>query len=115
MSDVRFVGWFGAIDAPSTPAPTDSNSSLDIALDPEQATGSGSSYIGVAGNIDLGGASAIGARSFAVISKIGLAKCINWCRLQLYRAFNKNKFKSHNKVFEIGAISLSRKMICDSY
>ncbi|MCU0524935.1 MAG: hypothetical protein MUF72_08935 [Elainella sp. Prado103] len=39
---------------------------------PGRATRSGSSYIGVAGNIGLGGETALGRGNFTVISKIGL-------------------------------------------
>lgn len=65
------------VDTTPTPAPTDSDPSPDIDLDPGQATRGGSSYIGVAGNIGLGGDSAIGEGSFAVISKIGLANVLS--------------------------------------
>lgn len=42
------------------------------AVDPGRATRSGPSYIGVGGNIGLGGETTLGEGSFAVISKIGL-------------------------------------------
>ncbi|MBE9016027.1 hypothetical protein C7Y66_27875 [Chroococcidiopsis sp. CCALA 051] len=60
-----------------TPAPTENDPSPDVDLDPGQATRGGSSYLGVAGNIGLGGDSAIGETSFAVISKIGLANVLS--------------------------------------
>lgn len=60
-----------------TPAPNNEDPSPDIDLDPGQATRGGSSYLGVAGNIGLGGDSAIGESSFAVISKIGLANVLS--------------------------------------
>ena len=45
-------------------------------IDPGRTTRGGSSYIGVAGNIGLGGETAIGSSNFAVISKIGLTRNI---------------------------------------
>lgn len=63
-------------DLDTTPTP-ENDASPDIDLDPGQATRGGSSYIGVAGNIGLGGDSAIGEGSFAVISKIGLANVLS--------------------------------------
>jgi hypothetical protein len=44
----------------------------DINVNPGQPTQSGSSYIGIAGNIGLSGDSALSQTNFAVISKIGL-------------------------------------------
>ncbi|MDV2992506.1 MAG: hypothetical protein N4J56_002160 [Chroococcidiopsis sp. SAG 2025] len=64
-------------DPTPSPAPTENDPSPDIDLDPGQATRGGSSYLGVAGNIGLGGDSAIGESSFAVISKIGLANVLS--------------------------------------
>lgn len=52
--------------------PTDS-SDPDSDVSPGRATRSGSSYIGVGGNIGFGGDTGIGEGSFSVISKIGLA------------------------------------------
>jgi hypothetical protein len=43
-------------------------------FEPGRATRSGSSYIGVAGNIGLSGDTRVGESSFAVISKIGLTR-----------------------------------------
>lgn len=66
---------------PSTPTPT---APLDTTptptpdtrvITPGRATSSGSSYIGVGGNIGLGdGDTAIGEGSFAILSKIGLTR-----------------------------------------
>jgi uncharacterized surface protein with fasciclin (FAS1) repeats len=47
------------------------------AVDPGRATRGGSSYIGVAGNIGLGGDSALSEGNVAVISKIGLTRTIS--------------------------------------
>lgn len=44
---------------------------------PGRATRGGSSYIGVAGNIGLGGETALGDTNFAVISKVGLTSYIS--------------------------------------
>jgi hypothetical protein len=44
----------------------------DINVNPGRATQSGSSYVGIAGNIGLSGNSALSETNFAVISKIGL-------------------------------------------
>jgi len=46
-------------------------------IDPGRATRSGSSYIGVAGNIGLGGDSALSEGGFMVISKIGLTRSVS--------------------------------------
>ncbi|AFZ14551.1 hypothetical protein Cri9333_3739 [Crinalium epipsammum PCC 9333] len=43
-------------------------------IDLGRTTRGGSSYVGVAGNIGLGGETAIGSTNFAVISKIGLTR-----------------------------------------
>lgn len=48
-----------------------------IDVDPGQPTRGGSSYIGVAGNLGLGGDSALGEASFMVISKIGFTRTIS--------------------------------------
>lgn len=72
-------------EAPSTapspsPAPVDNttpagNSSPDTTIVPGRATRSGSSYIGVGGNIGIGsGDTALGSGSFAILSKIGLTR-----------------------------------------
>lgn len=50
---------------------------IDVDVDPGQATRGGSSYIGVAGNLGLGGESALGEGSFMVISKIGFTRAIS--------------------------------------
>ncbi len=49
----------------------------DINIDPGRPTRGGSSYIGIAGNIGLGGDSALGDANFMVISKIGLTNAIS--------------------------------------
>jgi len=50
---------------------------IDVDVDPGQATRGGSSYIGVAGNLGLGGETALGEGSFMVISKIGFTRAIS--------------------------------------
>jgi hypothetical protein len=55
-------------------------SNTDVAqadIDPGRPTRGGSSYIGIAGNIGLGGDSALGDANFMVISKIGLTNAIS--------------------------------------
>jgi uncharacterized surface protein with fasciclin (FAS1) repeats len=47
------------------------------AVEPGRATRGGSSYIGVGGNIGLGGDSALSEGNFAVMSKIGLTRTIS--------------------------------------
>lgn len=66
---------------PSTPTPTapfDTTPTLTPGtrvITPGRATSSGSSYVGVGGNIGLGdGDTAIGEGSFAILSKIGLTR-----------------------------------------
>jgi len=55
--------------------PPDVNiSQLNNTVSPGRATRGGSSYIGVAGNIGLGGDSALSEPNFAVISKLGLTR-----------------------------------------
>lgn len=55
--------------------PPDVNiSQLNNEVSPGRATRGGSSYVGVAGNIGLGGDSALSEGSFAVISKLGLTR-----------------------------------------
>ncbi|MGI8502437.1 MAG: fasciclin domain-containing protein [Hassallia sp.] len=55
--------------------PPDVNiSQLNNEISPGRATRGGSSYIGVAGNIGLGGDSALSEPNFAVISKLGLTR-----------------------------------------
>ncbi|MEM7554886.1 MAG: fasciclin domain-containing protein [Cyanobacteria bacterium P01_A01_bin.84] len=55
---------------------TDNTDSTDTAsgVKPGRRTRGGSSYIGVSGNIGLGGETALGEGSFGVISKIGLTR-----------------------------------------
>lgn len=65
---------------PSQAAPAAEASAPEVAqidIDPGTPTIGGSSYVGVAGNIGLGGDSALGETSFAVISKIGLTNRIS--------------------------------------
>jgi hypothetical protein len=50
---------------------------IDVDVDPGQPTRGGSSYIGVAGNLGLGGETALGEGSFMVISKIGFTRAIS--------------------------------------
>ncbi|MGL5795463.1 MAG: hypothetical protein ACRC06_13895, partial [Waterburya sp.] len=49
-----------------------------IEIDPGRETRSGSSYIGLGGNIGFDGETSIGKSSFAVISKIGLTDSISF-------------------------------------
>jgi len=51
---------------------TDESEVAQVDIDPGTPTFGGDSYIGVAGNLGLGGDSALGDSSFMVISKIGL-------------------------------------------
>ncbi|MEM7581522.1 MAG: fasciclin domain-containing protein [Cyanobacteria bacterium P01_A01_bin.80] len=53
---------------------TDDTDTADSGVRPGRRTRGGSSYIGVAGNIGLGGETALGEGSFGVISKIGLTR-----------------------------------------
>ncbi|MEA5565414.1 fasciclin domain-containing protein [Anabaena sp. UHCC 0399] len=55
---------------PQAPAPTNG-------VTPGRATRGGSSYVGVAGNIGLGGDTALSESNFAVISKIGLTRTLS--------------------------------------
>jgi hypothetical protein len=65
---------------PGTPGPIETTSTiqtpiLETDVTPGRATRSGSSYIGIGGNIGIGdGDTAIGEGSFAVLSKIGLTR-----------------------------------------
>lgn len=63
---------------PTTPStqtpPSDGNNRPFGDVDPGRATRSGSSYIGVGGNIGIGGDTGIGSGSFSVISKVGLTR-----------------------------------------
>jgi hypothetical protein len=54
----------------------------DINVNPGRPTQSGSSYVGIAGNIGLSGDSALSDTNFAVISKIGLTRQLSF-RLRL--------------------------------
>ncbi|WP_414565323.1 MULTISPECIES: hypothetical protein [unclassified Anabaena] len=65
------------IPQPTQPAAETSTEVAQVDIDPGQATRSGSSYIGVAGNIGLGGDSALSEGGFMVISKIGLTRTIS--------------------------------------
>jgi hypothetical protein len=53
---------------------TNSQQKVSQTIAPGRATRSGPSYIGVGGNIGLGGDTALGDSSFSVISKIGLTR-----------------------------------------
>lgn len=64
------------IPQPTQPAAT-STEVAQVDIDPGRATRGSSSYIGVAGNIGLGGDSALGEGSFMVISKIGLTRTVS--------------------------------------
>lgn len=69
-----------AADLLPQPTKPTSQTSAEVAqlnVDPGRATRGGSSYLGIAGNIGLGGDSAIGEGSFMVISKIGLTRSIS--------------------------------------
>lgn len=58
-------------------ATTATSNSSDVAqaeIDPGRPTRSGSSYIGIGGNVGIGGDTAIGEFGFAVFSKIGLTQ-----------------------------------------
>lgn len=57
-----------------TPPPSDGSNPPFSDVDPGRATRSGSSYIGVGGNIGIGGDTGIGEGSFSVISKVGLTR-----------------------------------------
>ncbi len=65
---------------PSQPAEAKETQDSQVAqvdIDPGQATRGGSSYIGIAGNIGLGGEAALGDDfNFTVISKIGFANVV---------------------------------------
>lgn len=57
-----------------TSAKSDTSPVAQAELDPGRSTRSGSSYIGIGGNIGIGGETAIGEFGFAVFSKIGLTQ-----------------------------------------
>jgi hypothetical protein len=61
--------------AKATNEPSEEIAQVDVA--PGRTTRGGSSYIGIAGNIGLGGDSAIGEGSFMAISKIGLTRSVS--------------------------------------
>lgn len=58
----------------ATTATSDSPDVAQAELDPGRPTRSGSSYIGIGGNIGIGGDTAIGEFGFSVFSKIGLTQ-----------------------------------------
>jgi hypothetical protein len=57
-----------------TPPPSDGSNPSSNDVEPGRATRSGSSYIGVGGNIGIGGDTGIGEGSFSVLSKVGLTR-----------------------------------------
>jgi hypothetical protein len=57
-----------------TTAKLDSPTVAQAELEPGRATRSGSSYIGIGGNIGIGGETALGDFGFTVFSKIGLSR-----------------------------------------
>lgn len=62
----------------TTPETTPTTVAQDFDVSPGRTTRSGSSYIGIAGNIGLGeGDTAVGEGSFAAISKIGLTRFLS--------------------------------------
>lgn len=66
----------GTTSKPS-PATNATRNSRDVAqaeIDPGRPTRSGSSYVGIGGNIGIGGDTALGEFGFAVFSKIGLSQ-----------------------------------------
>lgn len=65
------------IPQPIQPTAETSTQVAQVDIDPGRTTRSGSSYIGVAGNIGLGGDSALSEGGFMVISKIGLTRTIS--------------------------------------
>ncbi|MBC1238517.1 hypothetical protein [Nostoc sp. 2RC] len=65
------------IPQPTQPASETSAEVAQVDVDPGRTTRGGSSYIGVAGNIGLGGDSALSEGGFMVISKIGLTRSIS--------------------------------------
>lgn len=62
---------------PTQPAAETSTEVAQVDINPGRTTRSGSSYIGVAGNIGLGGDSALSEGSFMGISKIGLTRSVS--------------------------------------
>ncbi|AKG22462.1 hypothetical protein [Calothrix sp. 336/3] len=59
------------------PSVTNPNQVAQAEINPGRSTRGGSSYLGVAGNIGLGGDSALGDGNFMVLSKIGLTRSIS--------------------------------------
>lgn len=68
---------FKIADTIATPATPKKRVVAQTAIDPGRATVSGSSYIGVGGNLGITGNSALSDTNFAVISKIGLTRNIS--------------------------------------
>jgi hypothetical protein len=62
--------------APNKPDPTApiAQTDTDIDVQPGRTTRSGSSYVGIGGNIGLSGDTGVGDGAFAIISKIGLTR-----------------------------------------
>lgn len=65
------------VPQPTQPTSETSTEVAQVDVDPGRTTRGGSSYIGVAGNIGLGGDSALGEGSFMAISKIGLTRTLS--------------------------------------
>ncbi|BAY92742.1 MULTISPECIES: hypothetical protein [unclassified Tolypothrix] len=65
------------IPQPTQPAAETAAEVAQVDINPGRTTRGGSSYIGVAGNIGLGGDSALSEGGFMVISKIGLTRSIS--------------------------------------
>ncbi|MBD2199537.1 MULTISPECIES: hypothetical protein [Calothrix] len=65
------------IPQPTKPAAETAAEVAQVDINPGRTTRSGSSYIGVAGNIGLGGDSALSEGGFMIISKIGLTRSIS--------------------------------------
>ncbi|MBF2009479.1 MAG: hypothetical protein IGS49_29655 [Chlorogloeopsis fritschii C42_A2020_084] len=62
---------------PQPAKPASKTSAAEVAqvdIDPGRTTRGGSSYIGIAGNVGLGGDSALSEGAFMVISKFGLTR-----------------------------------------
>lgn len=58
----------------ATATKSDSSTVSQAELDPGRSTRSGSSYVGIGGNIGIGGDTALGDFGFAIMSKIGLTR-----------------------------------------
>ncbi|WP_373527669.1 hypothetical protein [Nostoc sp.] len=65
------------VPQPTQPASKTSAEVAQVDVNPGRTTRGGSSYIGVAGNIGLGGDSALSEGGFMVISKIGLTRTLS--------------------------------------